>query len=44
MKFTLSAIAISALLYGHVEARWKPTPGLSWNYVLGDDKFDLYVY
>jgi len=41
MKFTLSAIAISALLYGHVEARWKPTPGLSWNYVLGDDKFDL---
>lgn len=41
MKFTLSAIAVASLLIGQVESRWKPTPGLSWNYVLGDDKFEL---
>ncbi|OUM65105.1 glycoside hydrolase family 114 protein, partial [Piromyces sp. E2] len=36
MKFTLPITLIaSALLAINVEARWKPTPGLTWDYLLG---------
>jgi len=37
MKFLLPfVVTISSLLFvENVEARWKPTPGMTWNYVLG---------
>jgi len=41
MKFFLSTITIASLLLAHVEARWKATVGLTWNYILGDESFDL---
>jgi len=43
MKFILSTIIIVSLLFtNNVEARWKPTPGMTWNYVLGDDNFNVH--
>jgi hypothetical protein len=43
MKFILStAIIVSLLFTKNVEARWKPTPGMTWNYVLGDDNFNVH--
>ncbi|ORX46839.1 hypothetical protein BCR36DRAFT_405462 [Piromyces finnis] len=37
MKFNLSitALVASVLLATNVEARWQPTPGLTWDYLLG---------
>jgi len=43
MKFLLSTTAIASLLLVNVEARWQPKPGLTWNYVLGDDKFNVHT-
>jgi len=35
MKFLLPVTIIASLFFANVEARWKPTPGMTWNYVLG---------
>jgi len=37
MKFTLpiATLIASALLATNVEAKWKVTPGLSWDYLIG---------
>jgi len=44
MKYILStALATILLLINNVEARWKPTPGMTWNYVLGDDNFNVRI-
>jgi len=38
MKFLYPTIALCSLLFvNNVEARWKPTPKTTWNYVLGHD-------
>jgi len=43
MKFVYPAIALVSLLFAsNVEARWKPAPKTTWNYVLGHD-VDMYV-
>jgi len=42
MKFILSTtFLVSVLSICNVEARWKPIPGMTWNYVLGDDNFNV---
>ncbi|ORY72960.1 hypothetical protein LY90DRAFT_503347 [Neocallimastix californiae] len=35
MKFLLPVTILVSLIFSNVEARWKPTPGMTWNYVLG---------
>lgn len=36
MKFLLPFVTVASLLFvNNVEARWKPVPGMTWNYVLG---------
>jgi len=42
MKFLLPVTILVSLIFSNVEARWKPTPGMTWNYVLGA-KVDMYV-
>lgn len=43
MKFLLPFVTVASLLFvNNVEARWKPVPGMTWNYVLGA-KVDMYV-
>jgi len=41
MKFILSTLTIASLLLAYVEARSKFISGESWNYILGDESFDL---
>jgi len=42
MKYSLpTTVIISLLLIINVEARWNAAPGLTWNYVLGDNSFDV---
>jgi len=45
MKFVLptSLIAITLLASG-VKARWKATPGLTWDYLLGASHSVMYVH
>ncbi|OUM64358.1 carbohydrate-binding module family 18 protein [Piromyces sp. E2] len=38
MKFLLSVTLLAASLLVNVEARWKATPGLTWDYLLGGDE------
>jgi len=41
MKFSIVVSVASLLLTSSVKAKVSFTPGLTWNYILGEDHFNL---